>query len=371
MNIATKLANTIIKLAQNNSNLEKQLYADTVALAMPKGRRVGQPGNKIAQAYLIERLEELGLEPFAGDSFELPYEGELYQRLRKYNKAKKHTFMNLVGVAPGSNRDLPPLLIGAHYDSVIDAPCADDNATSVALNLAIAEMAMTWEHERDIIIALFDAEEPPYFLSKNMGSTRFYEDHCQGIDFAGVIVTDLIGHDLVISDMVEVPTLVKPLIPDTKKILFMTGAESDGIFPEIVEDIASRHKDLKIFPTLNSYIGNMSDHHAFEKDGQPFLFFSCAQGKYYHHKLDTIDWINFPKLAHITNFISEIIWQLDETPAGEDLDAKDPAEFEIRMIKKVVGPKKVTILAKTFNFPLPTDREGIDDLIGSLTGTVV
>ena len=351
-------------LPNKNKALERQLRDDTEAIALPKGRRVGQPGHDVAREYLIDRLDEIGLIPFHGDSFELPYTSKLWP------SRKKHTFTNLVGVAPGTNRDLPPLLIGAHYDSVIDAPCADDNATSVAMNLAIAEMAMTWPLERDIIIALFDAEEPPYFLSESMGSTRFHDDHCQGMSFAGVIVTDLIGHDLCISDLVEVPTMMKPLLPNTEKIVFMTGAESDGIFPETVEDIAANHSGIKIFPTLNSYVGNMSDHHAFEQNGHPYLFFSCAQGKYYHHELDTIDWINFPKLAHITNFIADLIWKLDETPAGEAPDADDSVDFEIRMIKKALGPKLKLIL-KAVGVPMPTTREEMDLLIEGLVNGIV
>lgn len=351
-----------IILPNKNKALEQQLYEDTTALAMPKGRRVGQPGHDVAREYLLGRLDEIGLDPFLGESFELPYTGKLYP------SKKKNTFTNLVGVAPGTNRDLPPILLGAHYDSVIDAPCADDNATSVALNLAIAEMAMTWEHERDIIIALYDAEEPPYFLGENMGSTRFHDDHCQGMSFAGAIITDLIGHDLCISDLIDVPTMLKPLLPDTQKIVFMTGAESDSIFPEAVEHVASKHSGIKIFPTLNSYVGNMSDHHAFEKNGHPFLFFSCAQGKYYHDEQDTIDWINFPKLAHITNFIADLIWQLDETPAGDAPYSEDPAKFEIRMIKKALGPIKLDLAFKAIGQPMPENREDIDELINGILG---
>jgi hypothetical protein len=346
-------------LPNKNKELERQLFKDTDALSMPKGRRVGQPGHDVAREYLIARLDEIGLEPFLGDSFELPYTSKLWPSQRR------HVFTNLVGVVPGADRSLPPILLGAHYDSVIDAPCADDNATSVAMNLAIAEMVMEHPLERDLIIALYDAEEPPYFLSEKMGSTRFHDDHCQGMSFAGAIVTDLIGHDLSIYDLIDVPTMLKPLLPDTQKIVFMTGAESDSIFPEAVEHVAAKHSGIKIFPTLNSYVGNMSDHHAFEKNGHPFLFFSCAQGKYYHHELDSIDWINFPKLAHITNFVSDLIYQLDVIPAGDAPYGSDPADFEVRMIKKAVGVK-LPLLLKAAGIAMPGNRDELDDLINGI-----
>jgi Zn-dependent M28 family amino/carboxypeptidase len=272
-------------------------------------------------------------------------------------------------VIPGKDRSLPPLLIGAHYDSVIDAPCADDNATSVALNLAIAEAFVNRPLERDLIIAFFDAEEPPYFLGPCMGSNRFYQDHCQSIQFAGVIVTDLIGHDL---DVSGGGNRLGPKIPGLglathhfKEFVFLMGAESDGVFPEVVEKVANGHKGLRILPTLNRYVGNMSDHHAFEQAGQPFLFLSCAQGKYYHHPKDDLEWINFEKLAKISEFVRDLLAQLDLTPAGNAPDAKDPYEFESRMIQKAVG-KPMSLLAKAFGHEIPKNRESITRFVSNL-----
>ena len=344
----------------SNTALEQSLYTDTDNLALRKGRRVGQPGHELACGYLLERVKELGLTPFLGESYELPYTAEMI------GQEKLHTFTNIVAVVPGSDRSLPPILIGAHYDSVIDAPCADDNATSVALNLAIAEMVSEAPLERDLIIAFFDAEEPPYFLTEAMGSTRFYKDHCSEMSFAGVIITDLIGHDFDIADLVDVPKPLRPLLPNTKSIVFMTGAESDSIHPEIIESVAPAHSGLSLFPTLNEYVGNLSDHHAFEQDGHPFLFFSCAQGRYYHHELDTMDWINFKKLAKLTHFIRDVIYQLDYTPAGQDSATEDPVDFEIEMIKKAIGPTKLKVLLKTLGHPMPSTREELDYLIGGL-----
>jgi len=350
-------------LKKKRTSLENQLIQDTQKLATPNGRRVGQPGHEHAKVYLMKRLEEIGLTHFSESSFELPYTAELAET------RQSHQFTNLVGVIPGKDRTLPPLLLGAHYDSVIDAPCADDNATSVALNLAIAEMAMNWGLERDLIIALFDAEEPPYFLTQKMGSTRFYEDHCKDMEFSGVIITDLIGHDLVISDLTDTPKSLNLVLPKTDKIVFMTGAESDGVFPDLIKQVASRNKDIKIFPTLNSYVGNMSDHHIFEQNSHPFLFMSCGQGKYYHHPKDTIDWINFSKLAHITQFTADVLKALDKTPAGLQPYSKDTTEFELKMIEKAMG-SKLKLLLKAFKIPMPSSRADLDKLIGGLINNI-
>jgi hypothetical protein len=386
-----------------NKTLQQQLQEDTAALAMEIGRRVGTPGHEIAMNYIHDRMEKIGLEPYIGDSFMLPYGGKVRKSTishAEYTQSSfemdeesiwreelamemeqldaptvcadeftEQAFCNLVGVIPGKDRSLPPLLIGAHYDSVIDAPCADDNATSVALNLAIAEAFVKRPLERDLIIAFFDAEEPPYFLGPCMGSNRFYQDHCQSIQFAGVIVTDLIGHDL---DVSGGRNRLGSKIPGVglatrhfSEFVFLLGAESDGVFPEVVEKVADGRKGLRVLPTLNRYVGNMSDHHAFEQAGQPFLFLSCAQGKYYHHPKDDLEWINFEKLAKITEFVWDLLAQLDLTPAGKAPYATDPYEFESRMIQKAVG-KPLSLLAKAFGHEIPKTRESITRFVSNL-----
>ena len=201
--------------------LVERLKKHSQALALPKGRRVGQPGHDVARKYLLKQMTRIGLQPFRGNSFELTYE------LPHPNNKKLQKFSNLVGVIPGRNRSLSPILLGAHYDSVIDAPCVDDNATSVAHNIVLADHYSVDPLERDLIIAFFDAEEPPFFLGKTMGSNRFCEDYCADIQFAAVIVTDLVGHD---ADL-PIPEPAKKLLPHLKKLIAVMGAESAGNFP--------------------------------------------------------------------------------------------------------------------------------------------
>jgi hypothetical protein len=328
----------------------QNLQTDTEALAMPDGRRVGQPGHEVAKQFLLERMAEIELEPFAGDSFELPFQRGGIE------------FGNLVGVIRGSDPDAKPILVGAHYDSVIDAPCADDNATAVAVTLAIAEHFKTVESKRDLIIAIFDSEEPPYFHSEAMGSTRFYEDHCDGIEFACAIIMDLIGHD------VEIQHPAAGMMPTLRRLVFVLGSESDAALPEVVEWAAGEAKGLKVFPSLNRYVGDMSDHYAFRLGGQPFLFLSCGQGKHYHLPSDTLDWINFDKVRHVFALVADLVSRIDQTViAGEGCD---PSEFEIRMIKKLVGMPYPMLLKMAGLKPLKT-REDLDAFAALLTDGLV
>jgi hypothetical protein len=79
--------------------------------------------------------------------------------------------------------DTPPrpaetiLLIGAHYDTVPDAPGADDNASAVATLLHMLDALRDLAGEDRVRFALYANEEPPYFQTKHMGS-HVHAKHC-------------------------------------------------------------------------------------------------------------------------------------------------------------------------------------------------
>ncbi len=322
-----------------------QLETDTRALSFEYGRRVGQPGHAEARAFLTRRMEEIGLLPFLEDDFALPYDPQGHGR-------GNHDFANLVGVVPGRDTTLRPILIGAHYDSVIDAPCSDDNATAVAVALGVATVLRDQPLERDVIIAFFDAEEPPYFLSPAMGSIRFYEDQRMGLDFAAVIIMDLIGHD------VEMP------MPGTglEDLLVILGAESHGALPEIVERSAAEVPQLRVLASLNDYVGDLSDHHAFRLGGQPYLFLSCGQGRCYHSPCDTPEWVNFEKVGRVYELVLALVGAVDRD--GVDPGAPNPTttEFEIRMMEGTLGPVLEMVLEMAEVRELRT-RAGLDNVV--------
>ena len=194
-------------------SLVSQLRADVESICLPEGRMVGSPGHRRAREILCRRLREIGCEPWRGDDFEMPYE--------HHDKS----FCNLAGMVRGRDPQLAPLLVGAHYDSAIDGPSADDNAAAVAIALAVAEhLKKSRPLDRHLVVAIFDAEEPPYFLSPSMGSRRFWEDQRDGRRIHAAVIMDLVGHDVSINglDSETQGGLMSTLAP----LLFMTGAES-------------------------------------------------------------------------------------------------------------------------------------------------
>jgi hypothetical protein len=335
--------------------LAKRLEIDVRELCQPCGRRVGKKGHQIAEQWVEKRLQEIGCVPYRENSFSLPYQVDGI------------SFKNFAGVIAGQDRSLPPVLIGAHYDSVIDAPCADDNGASVAISLAVAlAIAETGGLERDLIVAIFDAEEPPYFQSEAMGSIRFYEDQVdqRGIHFA--VISDLVGHDVAFPSHLtrRIPAanlITAPFAPLT----FMTGAESHPDLPALLSDLDTP-KGIKLIATLNDYVGDMSDHGIFRENNVPYVFLSCGRWEHYHQPTDTPDRLNYKKMAAITEYSTDVCRAASATTFAEGLSSGDSVEFEKQTWKKALGFMRRP-LAKILRISDFNSRANIDRAASKLT----
>ena len=134
-----------------------------------------------------------------------------------------------------------------------------------------------------------------------MGSVRFFHDQRGDRDIHAAIVMDLVGHDVgvhssmlgrvpVLGGIMSLPGLGDRDIPLPllHPLVFITGTESHPEMREALE-IAGTARGLKIVPTLNSYIGDMSDHGVFRRNGVPYFFLSCGHWAHYHQPTDTPD----------------------------------------------------------------------------------
>jgi hypothetical protein len=77
---------------------------------------------------------------------------------------------NLVAELQGSPLPGEILLVGAHYDSALGSPGANDNATGVALLLEMSRALRGEPLPRTVRFVAFANEEPPYFMTEAMGS---------------------------------------------------------------------------------------------------------------------------------------------------------------------------------------------------------
>ncbi|MBI1918238.1 MAG: M28 family peptidase [Planctomycetes bacterium] len=328
------------------------LQEEVEALAQPEGRVVGTLGHEQARRHLVERLRAIGLSPYRGHTFGLPY------------RAAGRDFCNLIAVAPGRDPALAPVLIGAHYDSVIAAPCADDNAAAVAIALSAGEHFLREPAPCGIVIALFDAEEPGYFQTLAMGSIRFYEDQRLPVGFHAALIMDLVGH------AVPQPTPeVGRLVPQFGRLLFITGAESHADLPGVAS--AARVPGLPVVATLNRRVGDMSDHRIFRLNGVPYLFLTCGRWQHYHQPTDTPDRLDYPKMAQVRDYLVRVAGALaraDLPSEGPRPREHDTTAFELSLLGDALGETGARYLAMAVGLARLETRADLDALAARLQG---
>ncbi len=313
---------------------QDRLMADVLALTADGGRDVGTPGHDRARDFIAKRLNEVGATQYSGDSFLQPYGPD------------ESSFANIVATIPGEDPVKAPILLGAHYDTCGDIPGADDNAAAVAILLGVTETLMRRVRDRSVVVAFFDAEEPPYFLTSSMGSIRFYQDQRTGPVHTAIIL-DLVGHDVPVNGL--------------ENLLFITGAESD---PGL--ELAVRHSEpesgLRTVPTLNSYVGDLSDHHIFRENERPYLLLTCGRWEHYHMRTDTPDKLSIVKIEAVANYVSTLTESLSKSSLNGPFAGNETLNTEIYFLEKNIQPILHTL---GVNLPLKS-RADIDRLVGVL-----
>jgi Zn-dependent M28 family amino/carboxypeptidase len=84
---------------------------------------------------------------------------------------------NLIGRRGGPG---PPLVIGAHYDTVVGSPGADDNASGIAVLLELAQVLAAAPLARPLVLAAFGLEEDGLIGSRHHVA-RHYADGIAGM----------------------------------------------------------------------------------------------------------------------------------------------------------------------------------------------
>ena len=286
----------------------------------------GSEYNYLARDFLVNQLDSLNLKPLYGDSY-----------LHKY-KVGNSNFFNVSGILESENKSNNIVLIGAHYDTCGEQPGADDNAAGVAAILnSIPSLNPV---NKSIIISFFDSEEPPYYLTKNMGSIRLYEDVLSdryNIEYA--LILDCIGHDLPINGIED--------------YIAVLGTESSKTISNVFKKIPDSKELTKLFIRNDNLwefekndIGDLSDHHIFRVNGIPFTFLTTGRTKRYHQVSDTPDWLNYKKINKISQLVPNVINDLTEYEERIDPIPHNNIKMEIKSIDKFLS--RTTLIRNRF-----------------------
>jgi Zn-dependent M28 family amino/carboxypeptidase len=243
------------------------------------GRRPGTPGGDAARRMVLEALRGAGLDPYE-------------QRVPGCGGA------NVLAKIRGDVDRY--VLVGAHFDhlGVIAGETfhgADDNAAAVAVLVEVAR-ALARDHQgRGVIIAAFDGEEPPHFLTGAMGSRAFVRSNRDPIDF--MVCMDLVGH-----------RFGPPVVPDeVGASLFALGAERSRGTHELVSTLKRAEDGVVIRAVDAEIVPPLSDYEPFWEQRIPFLFLSAGRSRVYHTPEDTPEKLDLDKIAATARWLTAFV----------------------------------------------------------------
>ena len=212
------------------------------------------------------------------------------------------------------------LLIGAHYDSVFGSPGANDNGTGVAATLALAKRFVGRKPEHTLRFVAFVNEEPPYFLSDEMGSF-IYAGRCKarGDKISAMISLETIGY---FSDAPHSQTYPSPglglFYPKVGNFIgFVSNVPSRALLRSVVALFRKHAKLPSEGAALPGFIPGVSwsDQWSFWRQGYPGIMVTDTapfRYPYYHSSSDTPDKLDYDRFTLVVSAMEKVIEGLDK-----------------------------------------------------------
>ncbi len=237
-----------------------------------------------------------------------------YDAVEQVYSANGREYKNII--ASYGPEAAPRFIVGAHYDVCYIQPGADDNASGVAGLLELARLFKVHEPDLNyrVDFVAYTLEEPPFFRTEKMGSYVHAKLlHDEKIDILGMVSLEMIGYFTEAPKSQEYPvSLMKLFYPSTGNFIAVVGnynsSELVSLFKKKLKLTSIGVESLKA-PSFLAGV-DFSDHMnywKFEYDAIMITDTAFYRNKNYHEVTDTIETLNFDKMAEV---VKGVYWAL-------------------------------------------------------------
>jgi len=293
-----------VPLSPEEITLRDELRADVQTLAGEIGERnmTRYPQLNAAADFIENSFSHAGLVP-RRDTYDL------------HGRAC-HNIETEIGAHPEI------LLVGAHYDSVFGSPGANDNGSGVAAMLALARRFAQKPAQHTLRFVAFVNEEPPYFLTEQMGSF-VYAGRCRarGDQISAMISLETIGYFSDAPHSQTYPSLGLGFFYPTvgNFIGFVGNVRSRSLLRRAIALFRKHARVPSEGAALPSFIPGVSwsDQWAFWQHGYAGIMITdTAPFRYphYHSATDTPDRLDYDRFALVVSGMQKVIEELDRAP---------------------------------------------------------
>jgi len=309
----------ILTSCKNNSTKAITIKEDIAVLASDayEGRETGTKGEQEAAEYISKRFKDLGLEPKGTNGF--------FQTFSFKPKTDPHSEVSYVTMAEDStitgtnilgfinNNAEQTIIIGAHYDHLGFGSegslyrgkekaihnGADDNASGVAVMLDLISKLKNANKSNNYLFMAFSGEEMGL-----LGSNYFVKNPTIDIKKANYMINiDMVGR----------------LKADSTLAVYGVGTS-----PRFKQSLMANNTRFKLIEK-ESGVGP-SDHTSFYLSDIPVLHFFTGQHEDYHKPGDDSDKLNYEGMEAISNYIFDVISDLDKAGKLQFRKTKNESE---------------------------------------------
>ncbi|GFZ89943.1 aminopeptidase [Aquaticitalea lipolytica] len=309
----------ILTSCKNNSTKAITIKEDIAVLASDayEGRETGTKGEQEAAEYISKRFKDLGLEPKGTNGF--------FQTFSFKPKTDPHSEVSYVIMAEDStitgtnilgfinNNAEQTIIIGAHYDHLGFGSegslyrgkekaihnGADDNASGVAVMLDLISKLKNANKSNNYLFMAFSGEEMGL-----LGSNYFVKNPTIDIKKANYMINmDMVGR----------------LKADSTLAVYGVGTS-----PRFKQSLMANNTRFKLIEK-ESGVGP-SDHTSFYLSDIPVLHFFTGQHEDYHKPGDDSDKLNYEGMEAISNYIFDVISDLDKAGKLQFRKTKNESE---------------------------------------------
>lgn len=216
------------------------------------------------------------------------------------------------------SKTLPTIVIGAHYDVCGDQQGADDNASGVVGMISAYHQLKEYQGQYCLEFVAYTLEEPPFFGTQAMGSYI----HAQELNYEsrkvfGMVSVEMIGFFSDKEDSQSYPVgIMKWFYGKKADFIFLSKKMTNGKFVRgftknfMKSGMIKTHK----LGAPKSIVGvDFSDHRNYWKFGYDAFMLtdtSFYRNKNYHQSTDTIETIDFSRMAKVVDALVYAIQQL-------------------------------------------------------------
>jgi len=243
-----------------------------------------------------------------------------YKPQRQEVSYKDRFYNNVIVTLKGTEAPEETVLVGAHYDTVLGTPGADDNASSVAVLLEAAGMLKEFSPNRTIRLVFFALEEPPVFRSQYMGSAVYARQAKErGEKIVAMLCLEMLGYFSEEKSAQTYPIPVMHLFyPDRPDFIGVVGNLDSRKLAKQVARYLKKHSSIPVetLVTVSAVPGvDFSDHKSFWDEGYPAVMITDTafyRNPNYHSSTDTIDTLDFDRMKILLKSLVETIKALSD-----------------------------------------------------------